>query len=75
METHHSAQPTLVIGQMQLLQIAMGESNQPPNYGEEQPRTDETEGEHQQSPAPLSVHQRREDVLQEADMLLRYLGR
>lgn len=63
-----------MIGQMHLLQVAMCKRNQPPDHGKKQPRTDEAEGEHQQSPAPLGVHQGCENVLQEAQVLLRHLG-
>lgn len=63
-----------MVGQMHLLQVAMGERNQPPDHGEEQPRSDEAEGKHEQRPAPLGVHKGCEDVLQEAQVLLRNLG-
>lgn len=53
----------------------MGERNQPPNHREEQPRPDKAERKHQQRPPPLGIHERREDVLQEPQVLLRNLGR
>ena len=43
----------------------MGESDQPPDDGERQPRQDEAEGEDDQGPSPLGVHECCEDVLQE----------
>lgn len=42
----------------------MGEDNEPPYQGEEEPREDEREGEYEQRPAPLSVYEGGEDVLQ-----------
>jgi hypothetical protein len=42
----------------------VGVGYQPPHHREHQPRAEEVEREHQQRPAPLGVHQRREDVLE-----------
>lgn len=39
-----------------VFKVAMGEGNQPPDYGEHEPRTHEIERKHQQSPAPLGVY-------------------
>ena len=36
---------------------------QPPYQGETEPWQKEVHGEHQQSPTPLCVHQRRENIL------------
>lgn len=42
----------------------MGEDDEPPYEGEQKPGEDEGEGEHEQRPAPLGVHEGGEDVLQ-----------
>lgn len=41
----------------------MGEDDEPPDESEQQPGEDEGEREHEQRPAPLRVHESREDVL------------
>lgn len=57
----------------------MREGHQPPAHGEEQPAADEGGGEDDEREAPLEVHQRGEDVLQEAallaDVLVRQVAR
>lgn len=42
----------------------MGEDDEPPYEGEQKPGEDKGEGEHEQRPAPLGVHEGGEDVLQ-----------
>lgn len=63
----------LVVGQVRLLKVAVRESDEPPDDGEEEPRTDEAQTEGEQRPAPLRVDEGREDVLEEAKPLLRQL--
>lgn len=65
----HARRPVvldLVGGQVALLEVAVAERDQPPDHGEAQPREDEAQAEAEQHPSPLSVHQGREDVSQEA---------
>ena len=44
--------------------VAMGGGHRVPHERKAQPREQEIHGEHEKRPAPLSVHQRGEDVLQ-----------
>lgn len=44
----------------------MSEGDQPPNDSESQPRPDEAQSEREQSPTPLSVHERSKNVLKES---------
>lgn len=57
----------------------MRERHQPPAHSEQQPAADEGCGEDDEGEAPLQVHQRGEDVLQEAallaDVLVRQVAR
>jgi hypothetical protein len=48
--------------------------DEPPNNSEPEPGEQEVEGEHKESPSPLSVHKRREDVLQVAPAPLGHLS-
>lgn len=61
------------------VQVSVRERHQPPAHGEEQPAADERGGEDDQREAPFQVHQRGEDVLQEAallaDVLVRQVAR
>lgn len=52
---------------MRLLEVPVGDGDQPPDHGEAQPRQHEAQREYNQRPAPLRVDQRRENVLQEPD--------
>lgn len=57
----------------------MRERHEPPAHGEEKPAADEGGGEDDEREAPLKVHQRGEDILQEAallaDVLVRQVAR
>lgn len=44
-------------------EVSVGEDDEPPDESEQKPGEDEGEREHEQRPAPLSVHEGREDVL------------
>lgn len=61
------------------VQVSVREGHQPPAHGEEEPAADEGGGEDDEREAPLEVHQRGEDVLQEAallaDVLVRQVAR
>lgn len=52
--------------QVALVEVTVGEGDQPPDHGEAQPGEHEAQAEAEQRPAPLRVHQGREDVLEEA---------
>lgn len=57
----------------------MSERDQPPDEGESEPREDEGESESEESPSPLSVDERREHILEEAqpplgDFRLEYIA-
>lgn len=45
-------------------EVSVGEDDEPPDEREQQPGEDEGESEHEQRPAPLRVHEGREDILQ-----------
>jgi hypothetical protein len=60
------------VTQVDLVQIAVSVDYQPPDDGKHEPTEEEVEGEHQQGPPPLSVHQSGEDVLQEETELDHY---
>lgn len=44
-------------------QVDVSRRDEPPDHREAEPAQEETAGEDEESPPPLSVHQRREDVL------------
>lgn len=61
------------------IQVSVPERNEPPGHGEQQPAAQEGHGEDDKREAPLEVHERGEDVLQEAallaDVLVRQVAR
>jgi hypothetical protein len=57
---------TLHIGQMQQLKISMRPRRQPINDGIEQPRKNEAQKKRQQRPAPLTIDQGGEQVVEES---------
>lgn len=61
------------------VEVSVRERHEPPAHGEEQPAADEGGGEDDEREAPLEVHERGEDVLQEAallaDVLVRQVAR
>lgn len=54
-------------------EVSVREDDEPPDEGEQQPGEDEGEGEHEQRPAPLRVHEGREDVLKVSAPALGYV--
>lgn len=44
--------------------VPMGENNEPPDKCKEEPGQDKGEGEYKQRPAPLCVHEGRENILE-----------
>lgn len=68
---HVGNQLRLCVPQMYVLQVIVGKGDRPPDEGEEGPRDDEAGGEDEQRPAPLCVHEGREDVLPQINELLK----
>jgi len=62
----HVFDARLPAGLTVVLEVAVGEGDQPPGEREDDPADGERHGEEQQVPAPLDVDQRSEDVGQEA---------
>lgn len=54
-------------------EVAVREDDEPPDEGEEEPGQDEGEGEHEQRPAPLGVHEGSEDILKVPAPALRHV--
>lgn len=51
----------------------MSEDNEPPDEGKKKPREDERESKYKQRPAPLCIHEGREDILEVSAPALGYV--
>lgn len=52
-----------VVGGRPEVKVVVGDHDEPPDHGETCPAEEKAEGEHEQCPAPLGIHQGGEDVL------------